>query len=129
MTVTITCVCGCGRTGEHWARGLLSPCYKRASRAHRLDDYPPRPMTQAKAAAIRRANAARRAGRTRRLEDYVFLRESGETRAAARQRLAVTDRTITRWHRTLRAQGRTDRWLYDPIPLNVRTRMKETTAA
>ena len=115
----ITCACGCGRTGPHHGRGLLSACYRRAMRAGRLPDYPSaRDYDTQVALAIRAHEASIRVTEAR-IEDYVFLRETGADRAEARDRLGITDRTVTRYHRVLRAEGRRDRWLYDLAPHNL----------
>lgn len=128
MDTTITCACGCGRTGPHEARGLTKVCYARARRRGVLHRYPLWSASQAfrdrRAASIRRAH---RTHRDARIEDYVHLRETGETRHAAESRLGVTHRTTTRWHSTLRAQGATYSWL-PPMPAYIRTTQKEPAA-
>lgn len=123
----ITCACGCGRRGPHHSRGLVETCWKRHKYNNALDRYPrttpvppPRPM---------RLVSPRVAGR---IEDYVELRSWGVRREEARQRLGVTDRTISRWHTHLRAHGHTHRWLIEATPdrfLTAATNQKESTAA
>lgn len=108
----ITCACGCGRTGHHIGRGLVAYCYKRFQADGTLRRYPRRPMDEAtRAAMARMVSTARARYGEGRLEDYVELREWGETRRAAEARLDVTRRTTTRWHSYLRAAGYTYRWL------------------
>lgn len=123
----ITCACGCGRRRPHHSRGLVERCWKRHKYNNTIDLFPrtmpvppPRPM---------RLISPRVAGR---IEDYVELRSWGLSRAEARERVGVTDRTVSRWHTHLRAQGRRDRWLIDTVParfLTDTTTQKESTAA
>lgn len=118
----ITCACGCGRTGPHKARGLIRACYDRALYHGTQHQYPPRSKTAEARAALRaripQLHAAHRADRLARIEDYVDLREWGESREEAQARLGVTRRTTVRWHAWLRAQGATYSWL-PPMPAHL----------
>ena len=114
----VTCACGCGRTGPHKARGLISTCHDRARHTGELDRYPRRQPFQSFTreqllAMAARATAGNVARGQARLEDYVELRSWGLTRREAADRLDVTDRTTVRWHRRLRDQGATYSWLPD----------------
>lgn len=127
----ITCECGCGRVGPHKARGLVSTCHDRARHAGRLEDYPrkyrPRPLTAEQLRAMAaRATAGNVARGQARLEDYVWLREQGQSRPEATARVGVTDRTVQRYHRILRESGATYRWLWDPIPPHILARITTT---
>lgn len=116
--MTIVCACGCGRTGPT-TRGLARTCYDRARRLGTLARYP---LLTADPAwrAHRTEHLARivRDARLGRIEDYVDLREWGESRRAAAARLGVTRRTTVRWHSYLRAQGATYTWL-PPMPAHL----------
>ena len=134
MRPTITCACGCGQSGPHAARGLLEACYRQALGRGEHARCPNRPVDaqtrQQLTENLRRVHQQRR---TARIEDYADLRSWGLTRAQAAQRLGVSDRTTVRWNRTLRQQGRQDRWLYDNIPAHQLARIldeqqKETAA-
>jgi WhiB family redox-sensing transcriptional regulator len=37
----VTCVCGCGKTGQHGGRGLIVSCHTRHSAAGTLEQFPP----------------------------------------------------------------------------------------
>ena len=134
MKPIITCACGCGQTGPHAARGLLETCYRRALELGEHTRYPKRPVDaqtrQRLNDNLRRVHHQRRAAR---VEDYAELRSWGCTRAEAAERLGVSGRTTVRWNRTLREQGRRDRWLYDQIPPHYLNRIldeqKEAQAA
>ncbi|WP_435109949.1 hypothetical protein [Nocardiopsis synnemataformans] len=104
----ITCVCGCGRTGTHTARGLLPDCYDRALRAGRLTDYPSHPMSlERRQAAARQMVQGKQAAMRARLEDYVELRSWGLSLREAVARLGVTTRTGWRYEQHLRQQTTT----------------------
>jgi hypothetical protein len=108
----ITCACGCGQTGPHAGRGLLTRCYRRARHHGQLELYPRRPIdSRTRDQLITTLKQIHRQLRVARMEDYVDLREWGVPRRAAEERLGVTDRTTQRWHATLRAQGARYSWL------------------
>lgn len=95
---TVTCVCGCGRTGRHYGRGLVMACWNREQRNRNLDRYPrttpeptPRPM---------RLVSESVAGR---VADYAELRSWGVSLHEAAARLGVTSRTAHRYESHLRA--------------------------
>ncbi|MFL1444033.1 hypothetical protein [Nocardiopsis protaetiae] len=120
------CACGCGRVGRIKGRGLAKTCYDQARYRGQLHHWPLRlpgggPIGD-------RSHQAR----ADRLDDYTWLREQGATRDQAREQLAVSDRTISRYHRQLRQAGRRDPWLYD-MPTNIYNRLdpdqKRETAA
>ncbi|MGC5012566.1 hypothetical protein ACLQ2R_17520 [Streptosporangium sp. DT93] len=86
----ITCICGCGNTGENWRRRLLKACYQRHLRAGTLHQFP-------------RANRSRwYAPRAGRIEDYFDLLRFGVPRQHIPDRLGITNRTLHRYERDLR---------------------------
>ncbi|MFY7069609.1 hypothetical protein ACOQFV_27440 [Nocardiopsis changdeensis] len=95
---TVTCICGCGRTGPHHGRGLITACWHREKYHGRLNDWP---LTQAPVNRPMRLISESVRGR---LEDYLELRSWGVPVPEAARRLGVSERTITRYNSHLRAQ-------------------------
>lgn len=85
-----SCDCGCGRTaGES---GYAPPCFRRWDRAGRPESGPPPPLP---AGPERRAPAvaALREAFEARVDDYAWLRASGESVTSAARRVGIAEKT------------------------------------
>lgn len=92
---TITCACGCARTGPAEGRGLIHPCYQRARATGTLHRWPARQPP----AAVYQARQPRTLDR---IADYADLLAWGHTPAQAAARLGVSLRTARRYQAHLR---------------------------
>lgn len=84
---TITCACGCGRSGRHDTSGWIGACATRWRKAGRPDTGPPPPHP---------ATEARR-------RKYAALAALGRSKTYIAWRLSVSIRTVERYaaaHRT-----------------------------
>lgn len=119
---TVVCVC-CGQLGVLFGRGLRRACYARHRRGGTLGQFPVDQDAQLRArreAAVKagQAKSERSAGL---IEDYAFLRETGESKEMAAVRVGVTVETARKYERLLRvAAGEIPPPAYDREPRSVR---------